>query len=284
MNLDNCTQYLQEKQKKLIKEIEKKKGRSSFLKKPQRLGFKKFDKLISAPFKEKLEHTEKLIQDSLEKYKNPCIACSFGKDSTLVLYLVRQYKEDVHVLFNNTGVEYPETLQFRDFLVKEWDLNFHETKPTKTFWQCVEEYGLPNLKWARGVKRKEPKCCYYLKEKPSKIWYKEHNTGAIFTGLSYDESYGRRWLFIWYGDHYTPKGDARSGKITKIHPLAFWSVKEVWKFIKKNNIPVSDIYEELDRCGCMPCTAFIGWEKKLARMNPSLYRHLQRIAGQEVLG
>jgi len=286
-NLNSCTQHLQEKQKRLIKEIEKKRGN---LKKPQRLGFKKFDKLIKAPFSEKLEYTENLIKESLEKYKKPCVACSFGKDSTLVLYLIRQYNPDIPVLFNNTGVEYPETLQFRDFLVKEWDLNFHETNPAMknrkrmTFWRCVKEYGLPRIKWARGRRGiKEPRCCYYLKERPAFLFYREHDINTMFSGLSYDESYGRRWLFIWYGDLYKVKTNGKMKGITKIHPLAYWDTKEVWQFIKDHNIPVNKIYEKVDRCGCMTCTAFLGWEKQLRKTNPKLYQYIKKIAIKEAI-
>ena len=257
-------------------------NRGSFLKKPMRLGLKKFDELVSAPFSTKLKYTEKLIQKSLEEYKNPCVACSFGKDSTLVLYLVRKYKPDIPVVFNNTGVEYPETLQFRDFLVKEWDLNFYETKPIKTFWQCVKEYGLPGLKWARGSQgKKEPRCCYYLKERPAYLLYKKEGIDATYTGLSYDESYGRKWLFIWYGDEYLVTTHGKMRSITKIHPIAYWTTEEVWQFIRKEEIPINKAYQKVQRVGCMTCTAYKGWEDQMKKINPKLYQYIKKIAIEE---
>ena len=75
-----------------------------------------------------LEQKEFLSKIIIEKAfkehpKEKCaVACSFGKDSMLVLYMIRQIYPDVKVIFCNTGVEYPETIAFKKRMVSELSL------------------------------------------------------------------------------------------------------------------------------------------------------------------
>lgn len=120
---------------------------------------------VDRPFKEKLSETSAIVQKRLSMLdKKVAVAWSGGKDSTLVLWFVRLVYPDVPVVFNDTGVEYPETVKFVHRLADEWNLNLTETEPTKTFWQCVDEYGMPKTKDNRSDHH-SPRCCYYCKER-----------------------------------------------------------------------------------------------------------------------
>lgn len=62
------------------------------------------------------------------------LAFSGGKDSTVLWDLIRRYApeqaEHLHVIYGNTGVEYPESLQFARELGAAWGGGrFHETRP-----------------------------------------------------------------------------------------------------------------------------------------------------------
>jgi tRNA(Ile)-lysidine synthase TilS/MesJ len=73
---------------------------------------------------------EKLTKQAIERYgENLAVACSFGKDSMVVLDMARKINPNVKVVFNNTGVEFPETIQFKNEMVKKWKLNLIETQP-----------------------------------------------------------------------------------------------------------------------------------------------------------
>lgn len=262
-----CLSYeeYQERRKKLAVTIQ------SMKKQQLHEALELFDSMKEMSYQDKINYTLKIIEDSVHAFgERIAVACSFGKDSTLMLYFARQACPDIKVLFNNTGVEYRETYQFRDFLVREWNLNYHETKPIKTFWQCVEEYGYPKESRFKG--HSTPKCCYYLKERPAALWYKENNIEAYFLGITWDESYQRRFVIIRYGDKFRTKKHVIH-PMTKIYPIAFWSTKEVWKFIKENNIPYNKIYERgVNRCGCAPCTGHINWEEEMAKTSPAVFK------------
>ncbi|KKL11084.1 hypothetical protein LCGC14_2549330, partial [marine sediment metagenome] len=73
---------------------------------------------------------EDLIKQSIKRHSpHIAVACSFGKDSITVLHMALKYDPNIKVIFENTGVEFPETLQYKERMKKEWNLNLYETKP-----------------------------------------------------------------------------------------------------------------------------------------------------------
>lgn len=240
-----------------------------------------FETMKNKPLEEKIEYSLSLIKKVFQDH-NPlrcCVACSFGKDSIVMLHLVRQINPNVKVIFSNTGVEFRETIQFKDFIVKEWNLNYTELKPIKTFWQCVEEYGFPDLRYLSEQRKKKqkkgtPKCCYYLKEKPAFDFYRQNGIKAVFVGLTWDESYTRRWRIIRYGDYYYSK----KKRIYTVLPIAYWNTDEVWQYVRDHNLPINPAYEKygVDRIGCITCTGYIGWKKEMARLYPKLYKKIMK--------
>ena len=118
---------------------------------------------------------EDLIKQAINRHgDNIAVACSFGKDGIIVLHMVLKFNPNIKVLFNNTGVEFPETIEYKNKLVKEWNLNLIESKPIKSFWECVKNYGIPQIR-GKG-KNRTPKCCIYCKEKPSINLCKKYGT------------------------------------------------------------------------------------------------------------
>lgn len=201
------------------------------------------------------------------------VSCSFGSCSVIVLHMALRVKPNIKVVFNDTGVEYPETYAYRDLLCQKWDLNLYETKPLKSFWQCVKEYGFP---LSRGGKDKlgrnpgKPKCCSYLKELPFKNFAREHGIKATLTGLRAAESRVRMFAFAQFGQNYYLK--KYGVNIMKFNPIAFWTHEQVWRYLKENNIPINRIYlKGADRSGCMPCvtedTLIYGDNIAIAKVN-----------------
>jgi len=66
------------------------------------------------------------------------VAFSGGLDSTVLLHLVRRFEPSIQAVFSNTGLEYPETVDF----VKTFS-NVEMVYPKKSFLQVIREYGYP---------------------------------------------------------------------------------------------------------------------------------------------
>jgi len=218
------------------------------------------------PLDEKIKLSKKVIDNFITLYSGECvISCSFGKDSMVVLYLIRQFDKNVAVLFSNTLCQYLETYQFRDKIVKQWNLNYYETKPVNdwTFYKIAEKYGLPD-----GNKGSDH-CCDRLKEIPFRNLIKEKGWKINFTGMTALESRNRMFIICNRGQDYYSKKDT----ITRVHPIAYWTENDVWAFIEREEIPINPAYEmySIPRLGCVPCTAHKKWREQLASVNLKLY-------------
>jgi len=223
------------------------------------------------------------IKKALKEHPNKCaVACSFGKDSIATLHLVRQFEPDIKVVFCNTGVEYPETLAFRDRIVKEWNLNYYEAHPDgHTFWSLVKKYGLPRVRTDGTKPDRVPKCCIKLKDEPAIKAYRELGIELVFTGITAAESRNRWMLQRRCGDYYFTKGD----KLWKCHPIMSWAVSDVLDYHIDNGIPLNELYVKFPgvRVGCMPCTSYYSWPEVMAKTAPGMYRKIQKLAGQNLI-
>jgi len=202
------------------------------------------------------------------------VAWSGGRCSTVALHLTIQQDPDIPVVFNNTGVEYPETVKYTRQIAKEWNLNFNELKPEVSFWDLVKEYGFPQIRGSSKKKRRrKPACCHYLKEAPANKFMKEHELEGLITGLRVEESRPRALAIFQKGVYYKAIRD----KLWKFHPVALWSLNKLMEYAKLHDIPLNPLYAQgLPRVGCRPCTGFIGWREQLSQVNPHFFKWLNR--------
>ena len=235
------------------------------------------------PLKIKINLTYHKIRQFYDKYQGQVyIAFSGGKDSSVMLDLVRKQYPHVPAVFCNTGLEYPEILEF----IKTID-NVIWLRPKMTFKKVLEKYGYPIIskqqaqfiREYRNTKSKKlkhdrfygkyekkmfkisekwkylinapfkisEKCCLIMKKHPAAEYTKK--TGRFgYVGLMADDSRGRWIDYMKYGcnafDKKTPQG----------RPLMFWKEKDIWNYIKSQNLPYSKIYNMgYKNTGCIFC-------------------------------
>ena len=96
--------------------------------------------LQALPLEIKIRMTETRIRAWVDTFgvDGVYVAFSGGKDSTVLLDIVRSIFPDVPGVFCDTGLEYPE---IRDF-VKTFD-NIEILKPKMNFRQVIEKFGYP---------------------------------------------------------------------------------------------------------------------------------------------
>jgi len=92
------------------------------------------------PLELKVRMTKLRIREWIDEFGEDGVYVSFsgGKDSTVLLHLVREDYPNVPAVFVDTGLEYPEIREF----VKKFD-NVTWIRPKMTFRQVIDKYGYP---------------------------------------------------------------------------------------------------------------------------------------------
>jgi phosphoadenosine phosphosulfate reductase len=76
--------------------------------------------------KDKVERANGIIRRALEDYPNIALACSFGKDSMVVLHLALQLKRDIPVFTIMTPFKPNETFRYKERITRLWKLDLKE--------------------------------------------------------------------------------------------------------------------------------------------------------------
>jgi len=204
-----------------------------------------------------------IIREATSEFKNVASLWSVGKDSTTSLWLFRKAffgKIPFPVIHIDTGFKFKEMYDFRDKLVKEWDLDLLVAKNEEA------------IKEGMNPKKGKFECCTKLKTEALKMILKRYNFDALFLAIRRDEHGIRakeRYFsprdknFQWnYEDQPLEMWDqfekALAGHV-RVHPILHWRELDVWRYIQKEKIPVNPLYFSKDgkryrSLGCMPCT------------------------------
>jgi 3'-phosphoadenosine 5'-phosphosulfate sulfotransferase (PAPS reductase)/FAD synthetase len=166
------------------------------------------------PFKALANKTSGFIRWALERVENPYVACSFGKDSSVMLHLVLQHKPDVQVNFMCKT----ETDLIDDYksVINWWKQNMK-----------VNINRISYLGWLEGATKTG-----IAKNMPTEGF------DSYFVGIRKDESVGRRITLLKDGLFYKMK----DGK-TRISPMADWKVNDVAVYMLANNLPILRAYK-----------------------------------------
>ena len=158
------------------------------------------------------------------------VSSSFGAQSAVMLHLVTQQRPDIPVVLIDTGYLFPETYQFIDELSERLALNLKVYRPaTSGAWQEARhgkrwEHGLPGLEEYNQETKVEP----------MQRAIEELNVGTWFSGLRRNQSIDRAK---------TPFIEA-SGDRFKVYPIADWTDKDVYEYLKKHGLPYHPLWEK----------------------------------------
>ena len=174
------------------------------------------------------------------------LSTSLGLEDQVLTEMVLRQKADTEVFTLDTGRLFPETYDLIARTNKFFGIRMLTYFPEPaSVEKMVAENGI-NLFYDSVEKRKL--CCSIRKvaQLPRAFKGKE----AWICGLRKDQSVSRFFnkLVEW---------DANNGLI-KINPLINWSEKQVWDYIKRNNIPYNLLHDRgFPSIGCEPCTRAI---------------------------
>lgn len=270
----------------------------------------------SLPLEAKIIHTQNVIKQAYEYWDGAIyVGFSGGKDSDVLLDIVRELYPEVPGVFDDTGLEWEE---IRDF-VKQTK-NIIRISPKLSFKQVIDKYGYPviskeqasYIEEARNTKSEKllnkrlngvngsgmiskkwqylidapfkisDKCCDYLKKKPFLDFEKKTGLNPLI-GVMAAESRQRQQQYIRAGGCNSFNSNRPISK-----PLSIWTEQDILQYIKIKKLPYASIYGDIietenglcttgePRTGCTFCMFGCHLEKSPNKFERMKLTHPQR--------
>lgn len=187
---------------------------------------------------------EEILSFFVRKHKGKItLANSMGAEDQVLTHMLVAIDPEVPVFTLDTGRIFSETYDLIDETNKRYNMKLRVMFPERErVEEMVNSRGL-NLFYESVENRKL--CCHIRKIEPLKRALR--GMEAWITGLRREQSVTRLGTGI-------VEWDEGNGLI-KINPLADWSEKQVWDYIKENIVPYHALHDKgFPSIGCQPCT------------------------------
>ena len=158
------------------------------------------------------------------------LSSSFGAQSAVMLHLMSRQMPDIPVVVIDTGYLFPETYHFIDALTERLSLKLHVYRSeVSSAWQEARD----GRRWESGV---DGISAYNHDNKvlPMERALEELDVGTWFAGLRRSQSSGRAA---------TPFVET-TGERWKVHPIADWSDRDVYVYLKKFDLPYHPLWDK----------------------------------------
>lgn len=261
------------------------------------------------PYELKVQHAKWRIRQWQQHYgEQTYVAFSGGKDSRVLLALVREDYPHTPGVFVDSGLEFPEV---RDYV--QTIKNVTWLKPGKSFKQVLHDYGYPVIskqiskqvhemrtgrnnaktrqlylsggksprfrfpdKWKFLLDAPFPisaQCCDVMKKRTFRAYTRQ--TGRVgFIGLLASESRQRLARYL------HQQCNLYDAAVPTSSPLALWTEADIWRYIQEHHLPMAASYAlGYPRTGCLFCLFGLHLEsppnrlQRLKTTHPSLHAY-----------
>ncbi len=191
-----------------------------------------------------------IMREVVAEFERPVMLYSVGKDSSVMVHLARKAFAPAPIPFPllhvDTGLKFPEMIQFRDSFCKEIGADLRVYTNT-------EAVALGADPWSLGT----VKCCAQLKTQALLQALRQGGYDAAFGGARRDEEKSRAKERVFsfrdvYGQ-WDPKNQrpelwslynakVNKGESIRVFPLSNWTELDVWHYIHLESIPVVPMY------------------------------------------
>ncbi|MBA3064616.1 sulfate adenylyltransferase subunit 2 [Candidatus Woesearchaeota archaeon] len=188
-----------------------------------------------------------IIREAYKQFHDIAMLWSIGKDSSTLLWLCRKAffgKIPFPVMHIDTSYKFKKMIKWRDEYAKKWELNLIVGRNEEA------------IKAGMGPKSKFA-CCTALKTEALKQTIDKYKFKALLLGIRRDE-HGirskeryfspRNQEFKWDYKNQPPelwdqfKSKQSDEEHIRVHPLLHWTELNIWEYIKRENIPITNLY------------------------------------------
>ncbi len=234
--------------------------------------------LSSSSLAEKLTHARSVIAQSLRQAKRPVVLYTGGKDSTVLLWLVRQASsKTIPTLLIDHGLHFPETWRLIDQVKAQWKLDLliarnedvlaHACKLDEPI--CVDDLNEENQRELREVlgycdetfpyTLDTPAGNHLLKTVALKQAIRAHGFDYVFVGIRWDEHPARaQEQFVSFRE---------DPPHTRVHPILPLTEQDIWNVMLREGLPMHPLYAQgyrsLDSIEGAKTDDRPAWEQKL---------------------
>ncbi len=209
-----------------------------------------------------------IFREAFNRLDKIAMLWSIGKDSNVMLWLARKAffgHVPFPVIHVDTTYKIPEMIAFRDRVAAEWKL------------PLIIGSNREALAGGMGPDQGRVNCCSALKTDGLKQVLREHGFTGVIAGIRRDEEGTRAKERVFSPRNEQAEWDVRDqppefwdqfktdfapGTSLRIHPLLAWTELDVWRYIRREGIPVVELYFAKDgrryrSLGCAPCTGTV---------------------------
>lgn len=269
------------------------------------------DKLMALQMEDKVIYSKMIIQRFyIHQRGKVYVSYSGGKDSTVLLDLVRSLYPEVPAVYSDTGLEFPEIREFvkntPNVTMIRPEMSFREVIKTRGYPVVGKEvahiidaaqrgvpYGLKMTTISRDETtfskahyawlvdapfRISSDCCKILKKKPMHVYEQESGRHAIIGTKGIDSRLRMTNL--------QNLGSIQNEKCT---PLGIWTNEDIWQYIQSRDLPYCKIYDEgYNATGCIFCAFGIMQDRnrfvRLKATHPKQWEYCMRPLDKGGLG
>ena len=181
-----------------------------------------------------------VLRWAIEEFgNNVALATGFGTEGCVLVDMVARIDPAARIFYLDTDLLFPQTYELCHQLASRYGVAFERRGSHRSLEQQTLRYG--EKLWERDPDL----CCRLRKVEP----LKEMLSGltAWITAIRRDQSPARANVKVM-------ERDAKFGLI-KINPLAAWTKRDVWRYVREHNVPYNPLYDQgYSSIGCQPCT------------------------------
>lgn len=219
-----------------------------------------------------IKKTHRIIDTALSKSRRPAVLCSYGKDSIVLLDMLKKHVElnSLKIIHVDTTFEFPELYEYKNRMIRELNIGGGDVTVSnaEALTSGVNYTNTPVFELTA-----------MLKTDPLKKVIREYAIDFLFTGIRRDEEGSRaKERYFSYRDAqgvYEPSDNnpefhpLEGVNISspdqghyRVNALLDWTELDIWQYTKENGLPVCPLYlsakgKRYRSLGCMPVTTLV---------------------------